>query len=493
MCIGDYQVIQEALHKKYGPLVRIAPSELSYSNPDGIPVIYRISNPLEKTDWYHTFRGAGLKSQIDLFTITNEKKHAAYRRTVGGVYSLTNILKNEELMDQNVAMLLNRLDGFVERAEEVDFGLWLEMYAYDNIGSVFFGKPFGFLESSSDHGGYIAAVHKSMPFLSVVSMAPSYARTVLMVVATAVPSLLRAILAVDDIRKTAIRETEEAMARTADFQRHDMLTRLLKIVEDSGEKTGVTHHEVTGEMWIAVVAGADSTAGGLRAVFYHLIKRPSVMAKLISEIDSAYANNILTHPAQHSQVTTLPYLMAVCKEASRLWPSFQVIMPRYAPAEGLRLPNGFFVPCGYGIGINPFVVQRDTGTFGEDADEFRPERWLEADASQLRKMNAAMLTFGAGTRTCTGKHLAMAEIYKIVPEILRRFTISMPQEREWKIFNATFNLTSGPEFFHCHKAASLVVQSAFEKSRAATSLKVKRGEAFCQESGLSVNLSTGLR
>ncbi|KAF2622216.1 cytochrome P450 [Macroventuria anomochaeta] len=441
---GDYQLAQVALHEKYGPLIRIAPNELSYSKPDGVSLIYRLSRPLEKTDWYHAWKGAGLKSQIDMFTITNEKKHTAYRRVVGAVYSLTSILKNEVQMDQNVAMLLDRLDGFVERKEDVDLGLWLEMYAYDNIGSVFFGKPFGFLETSSDYGGYIAAVHKAMPFLSVVSMAPAYARSILMVIAAVVPSLLRAVLAVDDIRKTAVRETEEAMARKSDdSQRHDMLTRLLDITEKKGEKIEITHHEVTGEMWVAVIAGADSTAGGLRAIIYHILKHPSVMAKLTAEIDSAYANGTLTHPAQHSQVTTLVYLTAVCKEAARVWPSFQVIMPRYAPAQGLQLPNGFFVPAGYRVGINPFVVHRDTGLFGEDAGIFRPERWLEADKEQLRRMNSAILTFGAGTRTCTGQNLAMAEIYKIVPEILRRFTISMPPEKEWTAFNASFNLTSG--------------------------------------------------
>lgn len=370
-------------------------------------MIYRIPRPLEKTDWYWTWKGAGLKSQIDMFTITDEKKHTAYRRVVGGVYSLSSILKNEQQMDENVNMLINRLDGFVERGEEVDLGLWLEMYAYDNIGSVFFGKPFGFLETSSDHGGYIAAVHKAMPFLSVVSMAPAYARTLLMVVAAAIPSLLRAVLAVDDIRKTALRETDQAMARESDTQRTDMLSKLLKILEESGEKTGITHHEVTGEMWVAVIAGADSTAGGLRAVIYHALKHPDVMAKLTAEIDEAYAKGTLTSPAQHSQVTTLPYFMAVCKEAARVWPSFQVVMPRYAPAQGLQLPNGFCVPMGYRVGINPFVVQRDIGLFGKDAEDFRPERWLEADKEHLRKMNASMISFGAGTRQCTGQYVSI--------------------------------------------------------------------------------------
>lgn len=375
-----------------------------------MPVIYRLSNPLEKTDWYHAWKGAGLKSQIDMFTITNEKRHTAYRRVVGAVYSLTSILKNEALMDQNVNMLIERLDGFVERKEEVDLGLWVEMYAYDNIGSVFFGKPFGFLETSSDHGGYIAAVHKAMPFLSVISMTPSYARTLLMIAAAAVPSLLRAVLAVDNIRKTAVRETRNAMNRKSDVQRHDMLTRLLQITEKPGEKHGITHHEVTGEMWVAVMAGADSTAGTLRAVLYHLLKNPSTMAKLTAEIDAAYASGALTSPAQHSQVTKLPYLMAVCKEAARVWPSFQVIMPRYAPAGGLQLPNGFCVPAGYRVGINPYIVQRDSELFGNDATVFRPERWLEADKEQLRVMNATMISFGAGTRTCTGQHVSQTRV-----------------------------------------------------------------------------------
>ncbi|OSS43452.1 hypothetical protein B5807_11814 [Epicoccum nigrum] len=432
-----------ALHEKYGPLIRIAPNELSYSKPDGVPVIYRLSNPLEKTDWYHVWKGAGLKSQIDMFTITNEKRHTAYRRVVGAVYSLTSILKNEAQIDQNVNMLIERLDGFVKRKEEVDLGLWVEMYAYDNIGSVSFGQPFGFLETSSDHGGYIAAVHAAMPFLSVICMTPTYARTLLMIAAAAVPSLLRAVLAVDNIRKTAVRETEKAMARKYDVQRHDTVTRLLQTIEKAGEKHGITHHEVTGEMWVAVMAGADSTAGTLRAILYNLLKSPSTMARLTAEIDAAYADGSLASPAQHSQVTKLPYLMAVCREAARIWPSFQVTMPRYAPAGGLQLPNGFCVPAGYRVGINPYIVQRDLELFGNDANVFRPERWLEADKERLRVMNTTMLSFGAGTRTCTGQHLAMAEIYKIVPELLHRFKIDMPQEREWSAFNASFSLTTG--------------------------------------------------
>lgn len=273
---------------------------------------------------------------------------------------------------------------------------------------IFGRQGFGFLATSSDYGNYIAAVHRAMPLLSVVAMAPTYLRTLILVSAATIPSLLRAVLAIDDIRKTAVRETEAAMARTCDSKRHDVLSRLLEIVETRRGESGLTHHEVVGEMWVAVMAGADSTAGTLRSVVYHALKSPAVLAQLRAEINAAYRNGTLSHPAQHAQATRLPYLMAVCKEAARVWPSFQVTMPRRSPAGGLHLPNGFLVPAGYRVGMNPYVVQRDRELWGDDAEDFRPERWLEADNDQLRKMNAGMLSFGAGTRTCTGQHVSSA-------------------------------------------------------------------------------------
>jgi cytochrome P450 len=48
----------------------------------------------------------------------------------------------------------------------------------------------------------------------------------------------------------------------------------------------------------------------------------------------------------------------------------------------------------------PLLVHYDKEVFGDDAEIFNPERWIEDDAVQMEK---AMLQFGAGTRTCIGK------------------------------------------------------------------------------------------
>jgi len=49
-----------------------------------------------------------------------------------------------------------------------------------------------------------------------------------------------------------------------------------------------------------------------------------------------------------------------------------------------------------------------------------------------------MLLFGAGKRTCIGKNVALAEVHKLVPELLRCFDMRMAHDRPWKTFNAGF-------------------------------------------------------
>ena len=152
------------------------------------------------------------------------------------------------------------------------------------------------------------------------------------------------------------------------------------------------------------MAGADSTSIALRAIFYYMMKNPHTLAKARAEVDAAFADGRLTSPVRHTDAITLPYLCAVVKEATRMFPSFQVPMPRYAPAQGLEL-SGRHIPAGYRVGMNPKCVQYDKSVFGHDAEVFNPERWLESE-ERNKAMDKAFITFGAGTRTCTGKHVS---------------------------------------------------------------------------------------
>jgi len=75
----------------------------------------------------------------------------------------------------------------------------------------------------------------------------------------------------------------------------------------------------------------------------------------------------------------MPYLQAVMKEAMRMHPAVGVSMPRYVPSGGAEI-DGRWYPAGTVVGVNAWVIHRNKEVFGEDADAFRPERWLESDS-----------------------------------------------------------------------------------------------------------------
>src|SRR5256885_7202490 len=129
------------------------------------------------------------------------------------------------------------------------------------------------------------------------------------------------------------------------------------------------------------------------------------MKRLQAEIDEYYDTKTLTAPITYAQCLELPFLQAVIKEAGRLHPSVMYQLPRYAPPEGITIDD-YFLPQGTEIGISPLTMNRDTAIFGIDADEFRPERWME-NPEKTRYMDSMLTTVSLGVREVTDCSLDM--------------------------------------------------------------------------------------
>lgn len=88
---------------------------------------------------------------------------------------------------------------------------------------------------------------------------------------------------------------------------------------------------------------------------------------------------------------------AVMKEAMRLHPGVGFPLERYVPEGGVEL-CGVHIPAGTNVGVSAPVVHTLKGVFGEDADKFRPERWIDASAEQVKAMDRAFLAVSYTTQ-----------------------------------------------------------------------------------------------
>lgn len=108
------------------------------------------------------------------------------------------------------------------------------------------------------------------------------------------------------------------------------------------------------------------------------------METLLTELDSAN----LPSPVPWDIAHRLPYLDACIKEALRMTPAVGIPLERVAPAGGMELCGKYF-QGGTVLGVNAWVAHRNQEVFGEDADVWRPGRWVEASADQRKAMERA--------------------------------------------------------------------------------------------------------
>lgn len=169
---------------------------------------------------------------------------------------------------------------------------------------------------------------------------------------------------------------------------------------------------------LLISAGADTTGTALGCTLRSLITNPSVLAKAREEIDTADAANLLSTPIQYEETRQhLPFFVACIKETLRLQPPVTNLLSRVVPKEG-KVIDGNFIPGGTEITTHAYCVHRDRNLYGDDAEEFRPERWLESE-SRTYELEAGQFSFGMGSRVCLGKDVAYMEMYKLLPEVSR--------------------------------------------------------------------------
>ncbi|KAI4961645.1 hypothetical protein J4E86_000674 [Alternaria arbusti] len=174
-----------------------------------------------------------------------------------------------------------------------------------------------------------------------------------------------------------------------------------------------------------LLAGRDTTACCLTWTLRLLVRHPKVLERLRSEIEAVVG--LGQHAPQPSRVDLkkMRYLDLILKEVLRLYPSVPVNSRAALKTTTLPVGGGpdgkspILVRKGEAVGYCVYAMHRRTDIYGEDALEFRPERW--EDGSLLRDVGYGYLPFNGGPRVCLGQEFALLEVGYTVARLVQMF------------------------------------------------------------------------
>ncbi|KAG4425575.1 hypothetical protein IFR04_001272 [Cadophora malorum] len=337
------------LHGKYGPIVRIAPNELSFTSPQAWKDIY--SHQQGRPEMMKNLKLYSQQPGSTHILIANREDHARFRRTLSHAFSEASMREQEGILQMYAGKLIERLNTLVSSssgsiskdragdingsAEEVsenptplNIASWYNYTTFDLIGHVAFGEPFNCLETSNYHPRIrmIFANLKTGSYMQALSYLPF----------------------------------------------------------------GI---------------GTETTATVLSGMTYFLLKDKLVMDKVVREVRCTCERE---EGITLSGVWKLSYMLACLDESMRIYPAAPVELQRIVPKEG-AWTDGNWVPGGSHVLTStrtivsvPRLAANLSPLNFHLPNSFIPERFL-GDERFVNDKRHAMNPFSLGPRSCIGK------------------------------------------------------------------------------------------
>ncbi|KAL2289512.1 hypothetical protein FJTKL_01782 [Diaporthe vaccinii] len=402
------------LHKQYGPVVRVAPGEVSVADPTHYRTIY--SNPKASHKDPGFYGAASFTGLDNIFQMVNREQHAARRKLVAAPYSLQSMHKLEHIIRSKSRLLADRFlsDATASRRGTVDAYELCALFSFELVCAAGFAKDFN---SRSSALSVLRAMEISGPrFIFNAIFPPLKDASWSHKMPGRVGATCRAHNYWHECSRQMVREYLDRKD-SEDIQ--DYLLAPFRDGVDGWLGRQLSEAEFVEEAMGIMLAGSGTTSSTLTYLIY-AISQPQnqhVQDHLREEVLALSGTDDL------AELRGAPYMNAVIKETLRLYPTIISTLPRILD-QPIYI-NGMELPPGVVVGMQNYVHHRDPVVF-PDPEAFRPERWLEC--SDLEGMEAALTPFSLGRRNCIGQNLAWCELYIGVSKILRVARLSLSSE-----------------------------------------------------------------
>ncbi|KAI1790850.1 cytochrome P450 [Ganoderma leucocontextum] len=233
----------------------------------------------------------------------------------------------------------------------------------------------------------------------------------------------------------------------------DIINVLLQANAEASSEDRLPDDQLLGQMSSILFAAMDTTSNAMSRILHLLAQHPNVQEKLRREAIQARA--AAGGDLDYDQVQAIPYLDAVCRETLRLYPpapqTFRgtmedAVLPLSQPIRGTdgSTIKQLVIPRGTNIVIAIMACNRSKALWGEDAYEWKPERWLGplpagVERAAVPGVYSHMMTFLGGSRSCIGLTFAQLEMKIVLSALLANFAFEPSATPAfWNLSGITF-------------------------------------------------------
>jgi cytochrome P450 len=400
------------LHQKYGTVVRIGPTELSFNSLTALKTIYGAGSGFERTSFYRMFDVYGHQN---LFTFASVKAHGERKKLLNHAYSKSSILKiSAAAIEEKVWQFMRLLEEEPETASETFSSL--HYYALDNITHFLYGERFGGTSalrgSEADREMLDDVLDPSRRKLAWFAChLPRYTKW-LMSRAGLAEKIVAGLgllpqkkpTVYTGIRKHALKAWENFLASSFEEKIACSSSTIIGRLGESHvskKEGGLSDMEIASEAADHLLAGVDTTSDTLMFLIWALSlpENSRFQERLIQEATGMSDSDLDSRGIPTAEATgKLQYLDAVIKETLRLYAPLPASEPRSLPVD--TIIDGSKVPAGTVVSMSPYTLHRNVEVFLKP-HVFNPERWL-GDAKEVAEMKKWFWAFSSGGRMCIG-------------------------------------------------------------------------------------------
>ncbi|KAJ1284424.1 hypothetical protein BS78_03G203200 [Paspalum vaginatum] len=347
------------------------------------------------------------------------QKWAAHRKIISPAFHLEKLKKMLPAFAACSNDLIARWEGYVEAdggggAKEVDVWPEFQNLTGDVISRSAFGSSFSegrriFQLQSEQVENIVKMVHTL--YLPGFRFLPTELNRKIKANAREVEALLRGIVGKRE------RAMKEGRANNDDLLGVLMESNAAETKQAGSSRSIMTMDDIIGELKLFYFAGMDTTAVLLTWTMVALSMHSEWQHRAREEVLRVFGRNQPDLDGIHQLKT----VTMVLYEVLRLYPpAVQLDRQTYKEME----LGGVTYPPGVILSLPIVFIHHDKDLWGEDADEFRPERFADG-ISKASKESPAFFPFGWGPRICVGQNFALVEAKMALSSILQHFSFGL--------------------------------------------------------------------